>query len=323
MKRCLICSIMLVFLISIPQAIDYSPKAGPWSLDFSSSKNFSVWIFSNVESDYSSWQVVLLEAAGTGSTSFNLLSYNEPKPVDILLDTFLSVYLKNVTSPTKGPIFIAGSEGIQGEGRSNESKETLHVAVWPYRPYSDPDSKANLAYDLIVMKSNLPSPEFREIAESLHLSKSYWFDLKPWTVEFSCSQRLIAEKELLSGNYLLNLYDQDDHLVAWIATYSFRTLEQASNQNLDKMLDNEIALYQVTSPIKKSITIDGTQGRMAEGYSANYGRKWRGTAYPIGAKYDAFTGTNSTKNFATFDSLQDTDQFQEILNSIHVSILEK
>ena len=139
------------------------------------------------------------------------------------------------------------------------------------------ESKANLTYDLIVLKSNLPSPEFQEIAESLRLSKGYWFDLKPWTVELSSSQRLIAEKKLISGSYLLNLYDQEDHLVAWIATYSFRTLEQASNQNLDKMLDNEITIYQVTSPIKKSITIDGTQGRIAEGYSANYGRKWRGT----------------------------------------------
>jgi hypothetical protein len=237
--------------------------------------------------------------------------------MNALFDAYIKI--ENITSPTKGPIFIAGAEGVQAEGFSAKSGENWYGAAWPFKPYSDPDSKANFTYDIIILQSNLPSPESREIVESLRLSKGYRFDLKPWVIEFSCSQKLVPEKEIVSGNYLLNLYDQDDHLIAWIATYSFRTLIQATNQFLDKMLDTEIGNYQVTSPIKRSIVVDGTQSRMAEGYSANYGRKWRGIAYPIGAKYDAFTGTNSSKNFATFDSLQDTDQFQEILDSLHIT----
>ena len=143
MKRCLVCCAMLAFLMTTTQAIDYHPKAGPWTLDFSSSKNLSVKIVNNEKPDSSLWLVLLLDAAGgNGSTSLNLFSYNKSMSVDIYENAFLNAFLEDVTSPTKGPIFISGEEGIQGEGVSAESKDTLHVAVWPYRPYSDPESKA-------------------------------------------------------------------------------------------------------------------------------------------------------------------------------------
>jgi hypothetical protein len=315
----LICGLILALLAIATQAEDYQSKAGPWTLVFSSSKNFTIEVSSDEKTDYNLWLVILTEANGKGSASFSLFSYNEPKSVDIYLNALFDAYIKinNVTTPTKGPIFIAGEQGVQAEGFSVKSSSHWHGAAWPYAPYRDPNSGTNNTYDIVILESNLPDSEFQEMTQSLSLSKGYWFNPRPWIIEFNCSQKLIPKTEFLSGGYLLNLYDQEDHLVAWISMYSFGTLAQANNQFLDKMLDTEIANYQVTSPTKKSITVDRTQGRIAEGYSSFYGRKWRGIVYPVGSKYDPFTSTNSTKYFIGFDSLQDTDQFEEIADSIH------
>jgi hypothetical protein len=64
--------------------------------------------------------------------------------------------------------------------------------------------------------------------------------------------------------------------------------------------------------------MDGTYGRMAEGYSSAYSRKWQCMIYPVGAKYDAFIGANSTKYFVIFNSMREPDQFKEVMESAHV-----
>ncbi len=83
------------------------------------------------------------------------------------------------------------------------------------------------------------------------------------------------------------------------------------------MLDSAIGLFKVTSPTKTSAFADGTEARMGEGYSSEFSRKWRGVVWPYGSQFDSFT--NTTKNYITFDSLQEQAEFEEILNSLHVT----
>jgi hypothetical protein len=319
MKNLMICCLTLTILITGVQAEHYRSTAGPWSLDFSSTKKFSTEIVSDERTDYNLWLVILKEANGNGSVSFSLFSYSEPKSVDIYLEALLDAYIKlnNMTSVNKGSILIGGKNGIQADGF--KYGENWNIAAWSYAPYRDPNSGTNLTDNIIILQSNLLPGEFRQLAESLNLSKGYWFNPKPWLIEFNCSQELKAEIELEDIGYVLYLYDREGHRVAWISTYKFNRITEVNNQYLDGMLDILASNYQVTSPTKKSIIVDGTQGRMAEGYSSFYGRKWRGFFYPLGAKYDSFTGKNSTKYFIEFDSLQDLDQFNEIANSIHVN----
>jgi hypothetical protein len=150
---------------------------------------------------------------------------------------------------------------------------------------------------------------------SAHL---YKLEAGPWIVEFNSSQELIDTNQNVGGSAeVIKLIDQDDNLVAWINLYSFST-QLYVNSYLETLLNISIKSMQIQSTTERALIIDGSAGKGAEGFSSKYNRIWRGIAYPFNAKYNAFAGTNTSKYFITFNSLQEPDQFREIEESFHV-----
>lgn len=147
----------------------------------------------------------------------------------------------------------------------------------------------------------------------------------PWIVEFDSSQSLTSRNEFEEPTesgysyWMMYLIDEMGHEVAWFSFRSYSYPQKATSDFLDEWLDRAISVFQVTSPTKKSITIDGSQGRLGEGYSSWYSRTWRGIVYPYESYFDSFTNTNMTKHYVSFNSLLDPDDFQEIVDSLHVT----
>jgi hypothetical protein len=156
---------------------------------------------------------------------------------------------------------------------------------------------------------------------------SYKENVGPWKVEFNCSQNLTFQKEPgkpdQSGSSIDTLYlvDKAGHQLGWFALFSYSTLMKASEENFDNILDSYTKSFKVTSPVKTSIEVDGTSGRMAEGYASDFSRKWRGVAWAYDPFFDSFTNSNMTKNYVAFNSLLEEANFQEIISSVHVSSL--
>lgn len=147
---------------------------------------------------------------------------------------------------------------------------------------------------------------------------SYKLEAGPWVVKFNSSQKLIDTNQNVGGYAdVIKLIDQDENLVAWIYLYSFSEQTYVGSY-LDSLMNISKKSSQVTNATEKSLVIDGYPGKMAEGYSLKYNRIWRGIAYPFKAKYNAFAGTNTSKYFVIFSSLQEPDQFKEIERSFHV-----
>ncbi len=146
---------------------------------------------------------------------------------------------------------------------------------------------------------------------------SYKIESGPWVVKFNSSQKLIDSSQNVGGSAeVIKLIDQDENLVAWINLYSFST-QLYVDSYLDTLMNISIRSMQITNATEGSSAIDGSVGKVAEGYSSKYNRIWRGIAYPFKAKYNAFAGTNTSKYFVTFSSLQEPDQFKEIKESFH------
>jgi hypothetical protein len=118
---------------------------------------------------------------------------------------------------------------------------------------------------------------------------------------------------------MMTLIDKAGHEVAWFSFRSYSNPQKASEDFLDNMLDRAVGLFKVTSPTKTSLTVDGSEGRMGEGYSSEFSRKWRGAVWPYQSTFDSFTNTNTTKHYIGFDSLQEQPEFEAIVNSLHVT----
>ena len=147
----------------------------------------------------------------------------------------------------------------------------------------------------------------------------------PWTAEFNCSQNLSFQKEpgepdsSGSSTDAIYLMDEQGHQLGWFAFFSYSTLMRASEMNFDNILDSYTKSFKVTSPVKTSLDVDGTSGRMAEGYASDFSRKWRGVAWAYKPAFDSFTNNNMTKHYVAFNSLQEEANFQEIVGSVHVT----
>jgi hypothetical protein len=147
----------------------------------------------------------------------------------------------------------------------------------------------------------------------------------PWAVEFNATPGMNTrnhyEPPTQEGYswWMMTLIDKAGHEVAWLGFRSYSNPQKSSEDFLDQWLDNTIGIYKVTSPVKTSLTIDGTDGRMGEGYSSVFSRKWRGAVWPNHPYFDNFTNTNMSKHFIAFDSVQDQGEFQTIVDSLHVT----
>jgi len=154
---------------------------------------------------------------------------------------------------------------------------------------------------------------------------SYRESCGPWTVQFDCSQNLSFQAEhnppQQDGSSIDALYLADDagHQVGWFAFFSYATLMKAGEENFDNILGAYINSFKVTSPVVSSIDVDGTEGRMAEGYSSDFSRKWRGAAWAYNSSLDSFTNTNMTKSYVAFNCLLEQEDFEQIMGSVHVS----
>jgi hypothetical protein len=154
---------------------------------------------------------------------------------------------------------------------------------------------------------------------------SYKKTAGPWTAEFNATPEMNTrnhyEEPTQEGYswWMMTLMDKAGHEVAWLSFRSYSNPQKSSDDFLDQWLDKTIGIYKVTSPTKTSVTIDGTNGRMAEGYSSEFSRKWRGIVWPYRSYFDTFTNTNMTKHFIALDSLQDQAEFQYLVDSLHVT----
>jgi len=154
---------------------------------------------------------------------------------------------------------------------------------------------------------------------------SYKDSVGPWTVQFNCSQNLSLQADHKppeqDGSSIDTLYLTDDagHQVGWFALFSYANLMKAGEENFDNILNSYINSFKATSPVKSSIDVDGTQGRMAEGYSADLSRKWRGAAWAYKPSFDSFTNANMTKSYVALNCLLEQEDFEEILRSTHIS----
>jgi hypothetical protein len=110
---------------------------------------------------------------------------------------------------------------------------------------------------------------------------SYKLEAGPWVVEFNSSQKLIDTNQNVGGSAeIIKLIDQDDNLVAWINLYSFST-QLYVNSYIDTLLNISIKSPQISNTTERSLIIDGSAGKAAEGFSSKYNRIWRGIAYPF------------------------------------------
>lgn len=154
----------------------------------------------------------------------------------------------------------------------------------------------------------------------------YIEDVGPWTVEFNSSQNLSFQKEHNppgedgSSVDALYLLDEVGHQLGWFAFFSYSMLMKAEEENFDNILNVYIESFKVTSPVKTSLDVDGIPGRMAEGYSSDFSRKWHGAAWAYKPFFDSFTNTEMTKHYVAFNSLQEVENFQEIISSVNVSL---
>lgn len=147
----------------------------------------------------------------------------------------------------------------------------------------------------------------------------------PWIVEFNGTPgmnfRNQYEEPTQEGYswWMMTLIDRAGHEVAWFSFRSYSSPQKASDDFLDSMLDRAISLFKVTSPTKSSITVDGIDGRLGNGYSSEFSRSWQGVVWPYNSQFDSFTSTNTTKHFISFDSLQDQPDFEATIASLHVT----
>jgi hypothetical protein len=153
----------------------------------------------------------------------------------------------------------------------------------------------------------------------------YQVNADPWILEFDSTQ-IVSDiafytepDESGASFWSVTLMDDLDHEVAWFAIFSYSTRKKATDAAFDNMLDVYIQSFQVTSPTKTSVAIDGTRGRQGEGYSSTFSRTWRGIVYAYQPIFDSFTNTNTTKEFIYFGSIQDFAGFEEVANSLQVT----
>jgi hypothetical protein len=161
---------------------------------------------------------------------------------------------------------------------------------------------------------------------SVTQAASYKDSVGPWTVQFNCSQNLSLQSEhnppQSDGSGIDALYLSDDagHQVGWFAFFSYASLMKAGEDNFDNILNAYINSFKVTSPVKSSLDVDGSQGRMAEGYSSDFSRKWRGAAWAYKPAFDSFTNANMTKSYVALNCLLEQGDWEEIIGSVHVSL---
>jgi hypothetical protein len=154
---------------------------------------------------------------------------------------------------------------------------------------------------------------------------SYLETVGPWTVQFNCSENLSFQKEhnppSEDGSSIDALYmlDGAGHQVGWFAFFSYAMLMKAGEENFDNILNAYLKSFKVTSPVKSSIDVDGTAGRMAEGYASDFSRKWRGAAWAYRPFFDSFTNTNMTRSYVALNCLLEQKDFEEIVGSAHVT----
>jgi hypothetical protein len=315
MRKVLACLIAIIFLVSAAQATQYQQKVGPWIVEFESPNNFS----SSMAEGTGHWVIAFEDKSKNSSVVFTLFSFEKPKAFDMYMRILFGLYAKSnqLESQTNDSIVIDGTLGIQAYGHSKKYNAIWHGAAWPYKPYINSTTKANSTDDLIILEStNLDQAQFQGITDSLHISKGYFFVVGPWKVEFNLSQKVFPK---IKGNEAIKLFDANDHLIAMVQLLSYGSPAKTDKVFLDTVLDTQVQAFSVTSPVKKSVVMDETNGRMAEGYSSSESHKWQCVIYPVGAKYDSFIGANSTKHFVIFNSFQEPDQFQEIMGSAHVT----
>jgi len=163
---------------------------------------------------------------------------------------------------------------------------------------------------------------------SIAPATSYQESVGPWTVQFNCTQNLSFQAEhnppQQDGTSIDALYllDGAGHQVGWFAFFSYAMLMKAGEENFDNILNAYINSFKVTSPSKSSIEIDGTAGRMADGYSSDLSRKWRGAAWAYHPSFDSFTNTEMTKSYVALNCLLEQEDFEEIIRSVRVNKTE-
>ncbi len=173
--RLILCLITAMLLIVTVQAARYQESAGPWTVVFNSSQNFSVQKQQLNEESDSAWMVALHDSEGHEVGGFTLWDYQSLIPTDsAILDGFLDAFLTGawqISSSTKSTISIDGTDGRQGEGYSSTYKRTARIAVYPYKSHYDSFYSQNVTRNLVGYASLQDLADYNEITNSLNVTR--------------------------------------------------------------------------------------------------------------------------------------------------------
>ena len=196
----------------------------------------------------------------------------------------------------------------------------------------------NLSSSLVENNTTL-TKTMQNDTNSNQLEKMLFYNMEllgPWTVEFNTSEELYAEKMYLdAGEGLLGMdiegfelwglsfIDSMDHEVAVLMIMDFPRATVMNEVMLDDLIDSVLSEFQVSVPTKTALEIDGTSGRQGVGYSTMYNRDFRAAAYPFKPYYDPFYGQNVSKSLVYYFDLNNEDEFNEVIDSLHVERLSE
>jgi hypothetical protein len=172
-----LCILLLAMLIVSSEATILKDTAGPWTVEFNSSQSYNTrYEFQEPEqSGYSYWLLYLIDSAGheVGWISFRSYSYPQKASKDFL-DEMLNQRIKyfQVTSPTKTPATVDGTEARMGEGYSSVYSRKWRGVAWAYKPSFDSFTNTNTSKHFINFDSLQDPAEFDQIVSSIHVTNA-------------------------------------------------------------------------------------------------------------------------------------------------------
>ena len=157
--------------------------------------------------------------------------------------------------------------------------------------------------------------------------------LGPWTVQYNTSEDLSTEKMHIDGSeseallgmnvegldlWGVSLIDNMSHEVGALIVIDLPRATTTNPEMMDDLIKSVLNEFNVNLPTNSGLEIDGTSGRQGVGYSSLYNRDIRVAAYPLKPYYDSFYSQNVSKSLVYYTDLNNENEFNEVISSLHV-----
>jgi hypothetical protein len=145
-----------------------------------------------------------------------------------------------------------------------------------------------------------------------------------WVITFDTQESLTADTNVStskSGATINAVYlsSDSDPVSGAVTIFDYPDPMNANSQTYDSTLNSYLKSWKVENATLTDITVDGTYGRRADGYSSVFRRNWHGVVYGKNPKWDDRTRKNVTKNLVYFSSILDEPEFYEMADTFHAS----